>query len=180
MGIHTSTAGAYPASVVAGLRGLLTEGAAIVDGEASEVAETTRERHFGDRPFAFGSAELGPCCMHSGRSEVRSALEQHDRPTPASIARRLAIGQRTLQRRLCEEGSSFRKIFEREQRDLALALLRDGSRVIDVAYAVGFGDATSFSKAFRRWTGASPTAYRARAAKREPGRSGPSRGRRGA
>jgi len=45
---------------------------------------------------------------------------------------------------------------------------------------VGFGDSTSFSKAFRRWVGASPTAYRARAAKRELGRSGASRGRRGA
>jgi len=106
--------------------------------------------------------------------QIRAALEQHERPTPASMARRLAIGQRTLQRRLCEEGGSFRKILEREQRDLALALLRDGSRVVDVAFAVGFGDATSFSKAFRRWTGASPTAYRARAAKRELGRTGPS------
>jgi AraC-like DNA-binding protein len=103
--------------------------------------------------------------------QIRAALEQHERPTPASIARRLAIGQRTLQRRLREEGSSFSKIFEREQRDLAVALLRHGSRVIDVAYAVGFGDATNFSKAFRRWTGASPSAYRARAVKREPGRS---------
>jgi AraC-like DNA-binding protein len=111
--------------------------------------------------------------------QVRAALEQHERPTPASIARRLAIGPRTLQRRLREEGSSFSKIFEREQRDLALALLRHGSRVIDVATAVGFGDATNFSKAFRRWTGASPSAYRARAAKREPGRSGLVRGRRG-
>lgn len=107
--------------------------------------------------------------------QIRAALEQHERPTPASIARRLAIGQRTLQRRLCEEGSSFSKIFEREQRDLALALLRHGSRMVDVAYAVGFVDATSFSKAFRRWTGESPTAYRARAAKRERGQSGPSR-----
>jgi len=102
------------------------------------------------------------------------------RPTPASIARRLGMGQRTLQRRLREEGVSSSKIFEREQRDLALALLRHGARVVDVADAVGFGDATSFSKAFRRWTGASPTDYRARAAKREPGRSGPSRGHRGA
>jgi AraC-like DNA-binding protein len=106
--------------------------------------------------------------------QIRAALEQHERPTPASIARRLGIGQRTLQRRLRKEGSSFTKTFEREQRDVALALLRQGSRVVDVAYAVGFGDATNFSKAFRRWMGESPTAYRARVAKRESGRSGPS------
>ena len=37
--------------------------------------------------------------------QVRTALEQHERPTQASIARQLGIGQRTLQRRLHEEGS---------------------------------------------------------------------------
>lgn len=95
--------------------------------------------------------------------QIRAALEEHERPTQASIARRLGIGQRTLQRRLHDEGSSFRKIVDREHRELALALLRQpGHRVIDVAQATGFDDATSFAKAFRRWTGESPTAYRAR------------------
>ena len=103
--------------------------------------------------------------------QIRAALEQQERPTPALIARRLGMGQRTLQRRLHEEGDNFRKVLEREQRDLALALLRRGSRVVDVALAVGFGDATSFAKAFRRWTGGSPTDYRARAASRESGAS---------
>jgi len=96
--------------------------------------------------------------------QIRAALEQHDRPTPASIARRLAIGERTLQRRLRDEDNSFRTILEQAQRDVAVALLRDGTRAVDVALAVGFADATSFSKAFRRWTGESPTAYRTRTA----------------
>lgn len=99
--------------------------------------------------------------------QVRVALEQHERPTQESIARRLAIGRRTLQRRLHAEGNSFRKIVDREHRDLALALLREpGRRVIDVAQAVGFDDATSFGKAFRRWTSESPSTYRARVLER--------------
>ncbi len=95
--------------------------------------------------------------------QIRAALEEHERPTQASVARRLGIGRRTLQRRLRAEGSSFRRIVDREHRNLALGLLgRPGCRVIDVAQAAGFDDATSFAKAFRRWTGESPTAYRAR------------------
>lgn len=96
--------------------------------------------------------------------QVRAAIEEQERPTHASTARRMAIGQRTLQRRLREEGSSFRMIVDRERRNLALSMLKAPKRrVIDVAQAVGFDDATSFSKAFRRWTGESPTAYQARA-----------------
>ena len=99
--------------------------------------------------------------------QVRVAIEEQERPTYASTARRMAIGQRTLQRRLREEGSSFRMIVDRERRNLALSMLNEPKcRVIDVAQAVGFDDATSFSKAFRRWTGESPTAYQARSIER--------------
>jgi AraC-like DNA-binding protein len=106
---------------------------------------------------------LAPELTVAVAEQVRAALEEHERPTQASIARRLGVGQRTLQRRLHDEGSSFRKIVDREHRELALALLgQPGRRVIDVAQAAGFDDATSFAKAFRRWTGESPSAYRAR------------------
>ncbi|MBW2162053.1 MAG: helix-turn-helix transcriptional regulator [Deltaproteobacteria bacterium] len=80
----------------------------------------------------------------------------------------MAIGQRTLQRRLREEVSSFRMIVDRERRNMALSMLEEPKRrVIDVAQAVGFDDATSFAKAFRRWTGESPTAYQARAVEQQ-------------
>ncbi len=98
---------------------------------------------------------------------VRASLEKLERPTRTSVARRMGMGRRTLQRRLHDEGVSFRRIVEREQRDVALALLRQPEpRVIDIAEAAGFTDPTSFSKAFRRWTGDSPSAYRARALER--------------
>ncbi|MBW1905986.1 MAG: helix-turn-helix domain-containing protein [Deltaproteobacteria bacterium] len=60
----------------------------------------------------------------------------------------MAIGQRTLQRRLREEVSSFRMIVDRERRNMALSMLEEPKRrVIDVAQAVGFDDATSFGRA---------------------------------
>jgi AraC-like DNA-binding protein len=112
---------------------------------------------------------LAPELTLAVAEQVRAALEEHERPSQTSVARRLGIGARTLQRRLHDEGSSFRKIVDREHQELALALLRQpGQRVIDVALAAGFDDATSFAKAFRRWTGQSPSAYRSRALERTP------------
>jgi AraC-like DNA-binding protein len=106
---------------------------------------------------------LVPALKLAVAEQIRIALEEDERPTQTSVARRLGIGRRTLQRRLRAEGSSFRQIADHEHRSLALGMLRQSrQRVIDVAQAVGFDDATSFAKAFRRWTGESPTSYRAR------------------
>ncbi|MEM7138671.1 MAG: AraC family transcriptional regulator [Myxococcota bacterium] len=96
--------------------------------------------------------------------QVRVSIEDRERPTHASTAKRMGIGERTLQRRLREEGSSFRRIVDRERRIMACTMLKEPKRrVIEVALAVGFDDATSFSKAFRRWTGEAPSAFQARA-----------------
>lgn len=100
--------------------------------------------------------------------QVRIAIEQQELPTISLIAKRIGVGQRTLQRRLQKEGASFREVSDRERRNLALRILRDpGARIIDAGLAIGFNDATSFAKAFRRWTGECPTDYQARSAKKK-------------
>ncbi len=100
--------------------------------------------------------------------QVRIAMEEQERPARASIAKRLGMGDRTFQRRLYDEGTTFRAVVDQERRNVALSMLREpGCRVVDVAVAVGFDDATSFTKAFRRWTGKSPSNYQARVTKRD-------------
>ena len=97
--------------------------------------------------------------------QVRVSIEDQERPTHASTAKRMGIGERTLQRRLRDEGSSFRRIVDRERRNIACTMLKEPKRrVIEVAQAIGFDDATSFSKAFRRWMGETPSMYQARSA----------------
>lgn len=82
------------------------------------------------------------------------------RLTQARVARQLGMTSRTLQRRCRERGVSYRDLVERVRRTTALALLRDRSRnVNEVALAVGY-DASSFNRAFRSWTGVSPSVYR--------------------
>jgi AraC-like DNA-binding protein len=79
-----------------------------------------------------------------------------------AVARRLSIGPRTLQRNLKDEGTSFREIRTRFVTDRARALLLESDLAIDeIALAVGYREPNSFRRAFRNWTGLSPSAYRA-------------------
>lgn len=78
-----------------------------------------------------------------------------------SAARALGMSERTLQRRLGEEGTSFKDELDATRRDLALSYLDDPRHSIsDVAFLVGFAEVSAFSRAFRRWTRRSPTTWR--------------------
>lgn len=77
------------------------------------------------------------------------------------IAQLFAIHRRTLNRRLRAQGTSFRALVDAARYDIARQLLRDTRLPIaDVASALDYADAAAFTRAFRRWSGASPTAWR--------------------
>jgi AraC-like DNA-binding protein len=78
-------------------------------------------------------------------------------PSAKTIAARLGISDRTLRRRLAGEGSSFDELVVAVQRDRADAMLQEGRPVREVALATGFSDPTSFTRAYKRWTGHSPS-----------------------
>jgi len=83
-------------------------------------------------------------------------------PVEEDIARALAMSQRTLQRRLADAGTSFGGVLDATRRDLAFHHLSNPERqVSEIAYLLGFAEAASFNRAFRRWTGLSPSEYRA-------------------
>lgn len=84
------------------------------------------------------------------------------RPTLDSVARALALSRRSLQRGLAAEGHSFQKLLDRARCELAKHhLATSPGPVLEVGYLLGFQDESAFRKAFRRWTGQSPAAYRA-------------------
>lgn len=94
------------------------------------------------------------------RARILDALPSGS-PSEESIARALALSQRTLQRRLAGAGTSFGGVLDTTRRDLAFHHLANPARQIsEVAYLLGFAEAASFNRAFRRWTGLTPTAYR--------------------
>jgi AraC-like DNA-binding protein len=80
-----------------------------------------------------------------------------------AIAAKLGMSRQTLFRKLKAEGITFEKLLDDLRHRLALGYLR-GKKVSvnEVAYLVGFSDPAAFSRAFRRWTGSSPRAWRER------------------
>lgn len=82
-------------------------------------------------------------------------------PTQATIARALGMSSRTLHRRLAEAGTSFERLLDDTRRDLAAEYLRRSDYSVgEVAYLLGFAETSSFNRAFRRWTGKSPSDFR--------------------
>ncbi|MGH7287641.1 MAG: AraC family transcriptional regulator ligand-binding domain-containing protein [Myxococcota bacterium] len=107
-------------------------------------------------------------CAQSPRVSDRVAHElegalREGRPLPrlAQISSLLRTSPRTLHRRLQQEGASLRQLREQARARFAMRMLRTGgARLRDVAVRVGFADLASFDRAFRRWTGTTPTTHR--------------------
>ncbi|MFW6051219.1 MAG: AraC family transcriptional regulator [Myxococcota bacterium] len=77
------------------------------------------------------------------------------------VARRMHVSERTLKRRLREEGTTFSRLVEEQRRHLATLLLRSPDpSVEEIADRLGYADPANFTRAFRRWTGQSPRAFR--------------------
>jgi AraC-like DNA-binding protein len=82
-------------------------------------------------------------------------------PALSSVASELAMSERSIQRGLREEDTSYRQLVDVVRKDLALQhLSRPGTSATDVAFLLGFSEPSAFTRAFRRWTGAPPTQFR--------------------
>ena len=73
----------------------------------------------------------------------------------------MGFSRQTLFRRLKEEGTTYTQVLDQLRHRLAIEYLK-GSKasVNDTAYLVGFSDAASFTRAFKRWTGKTPGDFR--------------------
>ncbi|PRY21264.1 AraC-like DNA-binding protein [Aliiruegeria haliotis] len=82
--------------------------------------------------------------------------------TQDAIANELAMSKRTLARRLAEEGTKFQLVIENLRQALARDYIKDSDlSLTEIAFLLGYRDASSFSTAFRRWTGKTPSQMRA-------------------
>ena len=82
-------------------------------------------------------------------------------PNQQQIADSLHVSNRTLQRKLKEEGTSFMDLLQDTRLQLARKYLRQPNRsVVETSYLLGFSEPSTFSRAFKRWTGVAPIEFR--------------------
>ncbi|WP_194787712.1 AraC family transcriptional regulator [Pseudomonas sp. UFMG81] len=111
----------------------------------AQLIQRTRVRNLGERIVDL----LGPL-LNGGRE-----------PDLEEVAQHLQLPTWTLRRRLAEEGTRFRDLLNDTRRDLAETYIRDTELAFgEIAYLLGFASAEAFQRAFKRWTGLTPGAFR--------------------
>lgn len=92
-------------------------------------------------------------------------LESFVMPDLPTLAQRMFLTERTLQRRLRKEGVSFSQVLREAREERAKQLLCESNAAMEhIASTLGFSDAVAFSHAFKSWTGQSPQRWRRSAA----------------
>ena len=85
----------------------------------------------------------------------------HGRVLAEDVARGLGMSDRTLARKLSDEGLNFTEILQQLRRDLAVRYLDDRKlHVSKIAWLLGFHEVSAFTHAFKRWTGKTPSQLR--------------------
>ena len=105
------------------------------------------------------------------RAPLRSAVERvlpqllaHARASASNVAKQLAISTRTLSRQLRDEGVTFAEILEETRAALAKRYLAERDLpVSEIAWLLGYREISSFTHAFKRWTGMTPRQFRSTA-----------------
>ena len=131
-----------------------------------------------DRPFLTYNAEL----LEMLNPQLERALAEHraqtsiggrvkwilkrllagSRPELSDVARELGLSDRTLQRRIIDDGATFRQLLLEARQELAHEYLkRPEIEVTEVAFLLGYEDSNSFYRAFRSWEGTTPAQLRA-------------------
>ncbi|HEX5751753.1 MAG TPA: helix-turn-helix domain-containing protein [Archangium sp.] len=146
--------------------------------EGAPRARLIYDSHWLDLPLPGADPELATYLEQQARArfeataargtlvlEVRRLLREQltqGSPSMASVARRLALSTRSLQRRLGEEGTSYEQVLDELRAEVARAYLtREDLSVAEVGFLLGFQDSSSFHRACRRWFGTTPTRLRA-------------------
>ncbi|MFB7586333.1 AraC family transcriptional regulator [Streptomyces sp. NPDC056169] len=108
-------------------------------------------------------ADHGSAMTGRVRHLMGKALPAEPLPTPEQLADRLSVSPQTLRRRLAAEGTTYQRLRDQVRRDHALAALAGGRVSIErLSRQLGFSEPSAFHRAFRRWTGETPRAFRAR------------------
>lgn len=106
-----------------------------------------------------------PPAFHQQLGEIIAPYLGSERVDKVVAAEIIGVSPRTLQRRLEEESTSFHEVLDHLRLQKAKAMLEEpGLKLIEIAFELGYENPPSFTRAFRRWTGVTPSEYRCRIA----------------
>jgi AraC-like DNA-binding protein len=147
-----------PVRFAAGWNGLELPAAALL--MARPTAPDPSERH---AVLALAEQHLAPThtVVDDVRASIQFQLDAGRRPMSSAIARDMGLHPKTLGRRLAARGTSFRSVLDQERLVRARHLLAAPRSIDDVARYLGFTETSAFTRAFKRWTGRSPSQHRA-------------------
>ncbi|PTS83603.1 AraC family transcriptional regulator [Pseudomonas sp. HMWF032] len=125
---------------------------------ANEALAQLHDRFAGDYLARFSGSRV----THQVRQVLCRLLPQGE-PKREVVAQTLLLSERTLQRRLQDEGTSYQQLLDDTRRELAGQYLGQANlTLLEISYLLGFSDPSNFFRAFRRWFDSTPGEYRAR------------------
>lgn len=127
---------------------------------ATDRGERDADVFLRDAPVRMlGRRDYGSSLADQLRLRIAARVPGEAIPSVDQLASELAMSPQTLRRRLSEEGVSPRAIRDEVLRDIAIAGLVRGDSVQSLSRTLGFSEPSTFSRAFRRWTGSPPGLY---------------------
>jgi AraC-like DNA-binding protein/DNA-binding NarL/FixJ family response regulator len=115
-------------------------------------------------PFCDMAAKERRTALNTLRAAVEKEAEKllpHGKAQKKTVARALGMSTRTFSRRLAVEETTYEEVVDQLRRSLALRYLKDpGMSLSQISWLLGYECSSSFSHAFRRWTGSSPSLAR--------------------
>jgi AraC-like DNA-binding protein len=103
-----------------------------------------------------------PATLSAEVSRVLVEALRGDDATIGVVAKRLGMTERSLQRRLKDEQTSFNAVREDVRKQLASRYLADQLAISEISFLLGFSEPSAFFRAFKRWTGMTPLEARGR------------------
>lgn len=138
----------------------------IMDSQALAIPLPTRNAELAVLNDRLIQEYLSRLDRHDIINQVYSKLMEtlgREQPDQKQLACALHLSQRSLQRKLKQAGTSYQEILDQIRQELAMQYLQQSHlSVNEISYRLGFSKVASFTRAFRRWSGQSPSGYRQR------------------